>query len=204
MIHAYHDFYLPIVQELLANMFEIGVYYENKSLEDMVDILLIWDKINLVESGDPVIVCGKSANEWLGIILDKPPFRGVQPVYASSEYWFGYVLAYAGWYFNIPYKTIIEKYGLDRLKLNYFPFHEMDIMHLMDDMKKKMELPNKLKYYRELRGYSQTELAMFADVSIRSIKAYEQETNELSKANGETLYKLAKVLRCSIEDLILY
>ena len=202
MIHAYHDFYLPVVQELLANMFELGVYYENKTLEEMVDIILKWDKIDLVESGDPVIVCGKSANEWLGIILNKPALRVSQPVYASTEYWFGYVLAYAGWYFNISYKRIIEEYGLERLKLNYFPFHEMDIMHLMDDIKEKMGLKNKLKFYRELRGYSQSELAIYSDIALRSIKAYEQGTVELSKASGESLYKLSKALKCSIEELL--
>ena len=134
MIHAYNDIYLPAVQELLANMFELGVYFEQKKLEEIVDIVLKWDKIHLIESGDPIIVCGKSANEWLGEILEKEPLRVVQPVYASPEYWFGYVLAYAGWYFNIPYETIISKYGFERLKLNYFPYHEMDIIKLMEDM----------------------------------------------------------------------
>ncbi len=49
---------------------------------------------------------------------------------------------------------------------------------------------------------SQTELAGISGVSLRAIKAYEQGKLDISKAQGETLYKLSKTLDCSIEDLI--
>ena len=59
-----------------------------------------------------------------------------------------------------------------------------------------------LKQLREARGLSQSDLALYSDVPIRSIRAYEQGTVELCKAQGDTLYRLSKVLGCSVDDLI--
>lgn len=51
-------------------------------------------------------------------------------------------------------------------------------------------------------GLSQSKLAKLADVKLRSIQMYEQRKNDINKAQGETLYKLAKVLICNIEYLL--
>ena len=51
-------------------------------------------------------------------------------------------------------------------------------------------------------GLSQSKLAKLADVKLRSIQMYEQRRNNINKTQGETLYKLAKVLACNIEDLL--
>ena len=59
-----------------------------------------------------------------------------------------------------------------------------------------------LKLWRKKRKLTQAELAGISGVSLRTIKAYEQTKLDISKAQGETLYKLAKALDCSIEDLI--
>lgn len=203
MIHAYNDFYLPIVQELMGNMIEIAVCIKKIPINEFMEKLLNSKYIEGIESGDPVIVCGKSPNELLGLLLDTDPINVYQDVFATPEYWCGYVLAYAGWYFNVSYKTILKYYDIENLLLDYFPFHEMDIRQIMDKIKECLPIKNKLKEYRQKNGLSQGMLAIMADVPIRTIKAYEQETLEISKASGETLYALAKVLKCSIEDLIL-
>lgn len=52
------------------------------------------------------------------------------------------------------------------------------------------------------RNLTQSELAEISGVSLRAIKAYEQGKLDISKAQGETLYKLSKTLDCAIEDLI--
>ena len=39
-------------------------------------------------------------------------------------------------------------------------------------------------------------------VSLRSIQMYEQKVNDIDKAQARTLYKLSRVLGCSIEDLL--
>ena len=59
-----------------------------------------------------------------------------------------------------------------------------------------------LKILRNKRRLSQVELSKISNVSLRSIKAYEQGKLDISKAQGDTLYKLSKTLDCSIENLI--
>ena len=53
-----------------------------------------------------------------------------------------------------------------------------------------------------LQKLTQEQLATLSGVNIRTIRSYEQGTNELAKAQGETLLMLAKALNCSVEDLI--
>lgn len=60
----------------------------------------------------------------------------------------------------------------------------------------------KLKTIRESRGLSQVELAQQSGVKLRSIQMYEQRVNDIDKAQGQTLYKLARTLGCSVEDLL--
>ena len=59
-----------------------------------------------------------------------------------------------------------------------------------------------LKTIRENRGISQVELAALSGVKLRSIQMYEQKVNDIDKAQARTLYKLSRVLGCSIEDLL--
>ena len=59
-----------------------------------------------------------------------------------------------------------------------------------------------LKKLREEASLSQNKLATLSGVSNRMIQYYEQGVKDINKAQAETLFKLAKTLNCSIEDLI--
>ena len=60
----------------------------------------------------------------------------------------------------------------------------------------------RLKELREARGLSQSELAKLADVNIRTIQSYEQGLRDINKAEVLLVYRIAKALRCKIEDII--
>ena len=60
----------------------------------------------------------------------------------------------------------------------------------------------KLKRIRENRGLSQSELAKLSGVKLRSIQMYEQRVNDIDKAQAGTIYKLSRVLGCTVEDLL--
>ena len=45
-------------------------------------------------------------------------------------------------------------------------------------------------------------MANISGVPLRTVKAYEQEKLDISKAQADTLYKLARTFNCTIEDLI--
>lgn len=59
-----------------------------------------------------------------------------------------------------------------------------------------------LKNIRKARNLSQSQLADLAGINVRKIQDYEQEHRDINKASGDTLYQLAKVLNCTMEDLL--
>lgn len=61
---------------------------------------------------------------------------------------------------------------------------------------------NKLKEKREAAGISQAVLAERTGISVRVIQNYEQGTRDLNGARAITVYRIAKALGCSVEDLI--
>lgn len=203
MIHAYNEYYLELTQSKLGSMFEIACFNQKLSVDEFAEKFVASKVCNAFEEANPIYIAGKSANELLGIVLDKE-IEYKQNMTASPEYWLGYVLAYLQWYFDKPFKELIEINPCSELLLCYFPYHEMDISQLINMYKERFFKDTPLSMYRKKRKLSQSELAKISEISLRSIKAYEQGKLDISKASYETLYKLAKALNCSVEDLIFY
>lgn len=87
----------------------------------------------------------------------------------------------------------------------YSVYHEMDITQFIDTLDRfynEIDAETKLKRIRESRGLSQADLANESGVHLRSIQMYEQKVNDIDKAQVQTLYKLSRVLGCTIEDLL--
>lgn len=59
-----------------------------------------------------------------------------------------------------------------------------------------------LKERRLKKGLTQAELAEQIGLSVRLVQKYEQNAQDLNKVYAITIYKLAKVLNCSYEDLL--
>jgi transcriptional regulator with XRE-family HTH domain len=59
-----------------------------------------------------------------------------------------------------------------------------------------------LKRIRQANNLSQSKLAEKAEVNFRMIQNYEQGFKDINKAQAITLYKIAQVLDCMIEDLL--
>ena len=70
----------------------------------------------------------------------------------------------------------------------------------MDEFKDRSR--NSLKRQRESAGLTQQELARRSGVKLRMIQAYEQNYQDISKAEVGSVIKLAKALSCSVEDLL--
>lgn len=202
MIHAYNEQFIGIIQPKVAAMFELAVLEEHIDIDAFAQKFISSPVCHALENADPVYALGKSANELLALILGNEPFNIETSSYASPEYWVGWVLAYAQWYFNKPYATIIAAIPCSKILDHYFPYHEMDITQSMDLIAKYLKLVCPLKEIRQRHGLSQTQLANLSNVPLRTIKSYEQGTVDIAKAQGETLYALAQILNCSIEDLI--
>ena len=59
-----------------------------------------------------------------------------------------------------------------------------------------------LKEIRTARGLTQQELAERSGVKLRNIQMYEQRGNDINKAQAIALYRMARVLDCSVEELL--
>lgn len=202
MLHSYDEYYLPIEQSKLASMVEIAVYHENIAIDDFFEKFISSPICRAFEEGNPIYILGKSANELLALMLNKIPQETEQNMLASPEYWVGWVLAYSQWYLNKTFADIIKAYPCSKLLFNYFPYHEMDETATVELIQKNLPQDCPLKTWRKKRQLSQAELAEISGVPARTIKAYEQGKLDISKAQADTLYKLARTLDCTIEDLI--
>ncbi len=61
---------------------------------------------------------------------------------------------------------------------------------------------SRLKFYREEKGLSQSQLAKLSGVSLRNIQAYEQGYKDINKAQVVTVLQLAEALECDVYDII--
>ena len=71
-----------------------------------------------------------------------------------------------------------------------------------EDARSAASLPTRLKRQRELCSLTQEELAERSGISLRSIQMYEQRQKNINKAKAEYLVMVAKVLCCTVDDLI--
>ena len=61
---------------------------------------------------------------------------------------------------------------------------------------------SRLKFMREEKGLSQSELAKASGVTLRNIQAYEQGYKDINKAQVITVLQLSEALECDIYNII--
>lgn len=162
------------------------------------------------ERGNPAIVAGMPGIELAKTVITYayPNWEFPERIFSeerSNVYWAGWALAEYQWITCKRFKAIFLRVSFTEIISMYIVYHEMDIEHFIEDMNKKynaIEQETRLKTIRENRGISQTELATLSGVRLRSIQMYEQKVNDIDKAQVGTIYKLSRVLGCTIEDLL--
>lgn len=123
----------------------------------------------------------------------------------SKEYWIGWAVAYYQWFSNRKYIEIFTAVSYSDFEKMYYTLHEADISKFVEIVDKKIKeryADTNQKRIRTTYGITQFELAKKADVSLRSIQMYEQRNKDINKASVGTIYSIAKVLGCTIEDLL--
>ncbi len=210
MITAYDKSYLSIAQKNLAQMLNYFVNDLHYSLENAWELFLTSDLSFRFEHGDCSVLVGLSGVELARSVLEQAgkTVLSQKASYAynrSAEYWTGWALAYYQWSTSLCFTDIELAIPITKIYLLYTPYHEMDIRQFVDKMNELYRETNpktNLKNLRTLAGLSQSELAKEADVPLRTIQQYEQRQKDINKAQVETLFRLAHVLNCTIEDLI--
>ena len=202
MIHPYSDLYLDDIQRTLGVVFDVSLRQERISPESFAELFAESELAHWIESGKCSFVVGRSGQEHASDILGREVRYGAIPEEPGAEYWCGYVLAYAQWRWFRSFREILDAYPLERLLMRYHPMHEASLASICDEIGTAVCPENPLRRLRKARGMSQEDLARSSGASLRSIRAYEQGTQDICRASGETLYALSRALGCPIEELM--
>lgn len=210
MIYAYSEYYLSDAKQNLAEMFDFAIN-DCKFEADLFSKLFVQSGYaDKFERGNPAIVAGMSGIELAKNVIWYAYPKRIFPERMcvedrSNVYWSGWALAEYQWNTAKRFKDIFARIPLTEVIAMYHVYHEMDISHFIEDMNKRYDAIEKethLKAIRENRGLSQAELAKLSGVKLRSIQMYEQKVNDIDKAQAGTVYKLSRVLGCTVEDLL--
>lgn len=210
-MNAYDKTYLEDAMSNLAVMLDYGAMTYGDA-EMFFDRFLVSDISKQFAVGNPRYVAGMSGIELAEKVIED---TGGTPVYAeyrtigkSAVYWAGWALAYLQWHTGCTFERI-NGWGvtLQFLMALYPTHHEADISKLVDTAvemmtRQKSLSVNPLKRQRKSAGFTQQELAEKSGVKLRMIQAYEQNYQDISRAEAATVLKMARVLKCHPEDLL--
>ena len=210
MIHAYRETYLSKAQSVLGDAFHYAVNTCSISGSDFIKLFVASSVSKRMENGEPAYLAGKSGIEIVVEVVAETMGKevGEEPqmqMGRSREYWIGWAVAYYQWHSARRYGDIFKAVSFENLQNMYYSLHEADIskfVGVMDLLMQEFFPETNLKRIRTAYGCTQAELAKLSGVSLRSIQMYEQRNKDINKASVETIHRIAKVLGCTIEDLM--
>ena len=210
MTRAYSESYLSDAKNTLSQCFDYLINDCGFDADWTASLFLSSGYAEMFERGNPGILAGMSGVELARAVVRKTYRNKAMPELRygdglSPEYWAGWSLAEYQWYSGRRFKDIFDHVKLSEIILMYSVYHEMDISKFIVGLEEKCSLPlreSRLKMLRESRGMSQSELARESGVHLRNIQMYEQRVNDIDKAQAQTVYKLAWVIGCNVEDLL--
>ncbi len=210
MIHAYREIYLNNVQSALGDAFDYAINTCGIPGESFAKMFVAGSVSRRIENGEPACLSGKSGIELAVEIIEeatgKTPCVEQEIHFARScEYWIGWAVAYYQWYSGRKYSDIFKVLSFADLQKMYETLHEADITKFVDitDQRIREYFPDtNLKRIRMAYGCTQAELAERSGVSLRSIQMYEQRNKDINKAGAASVYSLAKILGCTVEELL--
>lgn len=212
MTHAYNEFYLYDAMQNLGDMTDYALTDCGYSPDEFYSWFIRSGIASKIENGNPKYIAGMSGVELVREVVFRttgnyPTKERVIKDFTGREYWSGWILAYYQWYSHLNFSYIAEN-GLSlSVVLSLYILHEADQSKFIDTAndiieRHKSEKQPKLTTIRKARGFTQGELAQKSGVTLRMIQLYEQQQNDINKAQAGTLLSLAKALGCEMQDLM--
>ena len=207
---AYQEIYLSKAQAALGDAFDYAINTCHIPGPDFVKLFTASSVSKRMENGEPALLAGKSGIEIAADVLlettGKHPETEPQDHFGRSrEYWIGWAVCYYQWFSARSYSDIFSVVPYNDLADMYYTLHEADITKFVDIVDEKIRAHFKdtnLKRIRNTYGCTQAELAKRSGVTLRSIQMYEQRNKDINKASADALYRISKILGCSMESLL--
>lgn len=205
--HAYSPLYLNKATRAMGNMLHDAVLEFGMNGKDFLEQFVQSEVAEEFENGNPKYIAGRSGLELFVEVMEKTTGKVYDTVLIenyerSNAYWVGWILAHYQWYSGRSFRSILETIPYEELVGLYGTLHEADVQksyEVLDLHFKNAE--SKLKTLRRKCGLTQEELADESGVSLNTIRAYERKSKDLNKAGFEIVMKLAKALKCDVEEL---
>ena len=212
MIHAYDDQYLDDAMICLGEAMDYVANICRIEMDRFLELFIGTGYAEQFGAGVPKYVSGLSGTELAMDILTKSgiyntfPQAKIEYSY-SPQYWSGWILAYYQWYTGRSFKEIQKYITMQEIEKLYPTLHEASEKKFVDTVNRiirKKNPPTRLQVKRKISGYSQRELAEKVGVNLRTLQQYEIRAKDINRAAGSTLFSLAKVLGCRVENLLEY
>ncbi len=177
---------------------------------EFVKIFVASTACKKIENGEASYILGKSgieiAVECVYEIAGKELSVELSEKFSrSAQYWCGWAVCYYQWWSSRRYADIFKAVSYKDMLGFYQTLHEASVEKIASAIDEKVRAfypETNLKRIRTAYGCSQRKLAEMSGVSLRSIQMYEQRNKDINKAQSDSLYRLAKVLGCFMEDLL--
>lgn len=211
-MNAYDKIYLEDAMRNLAVMLDYGTMKEGDAYR-FFERFKVSDVSWQFAEGNPKYLVGMSGIELAETVFMKTGKVAASIAYCpegrSVEYWTGWVLAYFQWFTGLSFNQIdATGLTLSTISALYPTCHEADMSKFIQTALGKMNFTEwkgivPLKRQRMVCGFTQQQLAERTGITLRMIQAYEQNRQDISRAEARTIIKLSKVLCCEPEDLIM-
>lgn len=209
--HAYNKDYLPYAMENIATMMDCGINKCGFAPNLFFQMFLTSGVAAQIEKGNPRYVAGLSGAELAILVIEQTTGELPEAIDGtfdiSPEYWAGWALAYYQWKSGKSFRFINDN-GLDMEKVIalYHPLHEADLDKFATITDEIIETSIKtsvspLRKARERLGLTQEKLSHISGVSLRMIRAYEQKSQDMAKANFNTISRLESVLHADFSEI---
>lgn len=210
VMRAYPETYLSRAMSIMGDAFDYAISDCKIDGAEFVKMFAASTACKKIENGEASYLSGKSGIEIVIECIYETTGKelAVEPsekFSRSAQYWCGWAVCYYQWYSSRKYADIFKAVSFEDLLGLYPTLHEASVekfASVLDEKVRAAYPETNLKRTRTIYGCSQRELSKMSGVSLRSIQMYEQRQKDINKAQSDSLYRLAKALGCTMEDLL--
>ncbi|MCD8022816.1 MAG: helix-turn-helix transcriptional regulator [Lachnospiraceae bacterium] len=209
-MHAYSFDYLESAQKNLGDMLDFAVNTCGLGLEAFYQMFLSSCVAEQFGNGNPRYVAGMNGAELTWEALESvhqsiPDQEAIFYLDKSPEYWCGWSLAYYQWVTGKSFRKIEQFIPVEEVLCMYPTHHEADVERFretMDGLFQKRHTESYLKWRRKLLGLSVDELSEASGIDAEQIRVMEKDFSKINSTASEKVWRLAVVLKCSVEELL--